>query len=451
MEYPLRRYAPSPWKGDAAPAPAQQPWRPLHGGHWLETRLFRGLITGLAAACTLLVVGPALAHGEADDLLPPEPGLRLGAAAAVGALHAREPLPSQGLRGFLLQGDAGQDRRGGHLEHATATASVRASAQLGASLSLGKHGSDPAHVEAAWLQWRQDLTDNAPGDARWWQLTAGRQRPALGRAMGQAGHFDRFGLMPLAKQATLNGDWIDDGVELGWRQQGTAGGWRADIGLWRGQVFPGGQGASPVPSVHLGWEQGPWSLDGWLARFTPTERGSLVQSLNGHSHNAPDCAPPLKNRVCFGGASTVAGASAVWDGVRSASGLPWTFTAAGWQRQETGQLESPNGLARYHGRTQGGWLQALWQGHAQWEAGVRLERIWATQSLQGAGASLLALETGVAAYQPAQRIGALLAWKPRPWARMGLEIGEERGVRASSPANASARTPYVMLRLVLQD
>lgn len=424
-----------------SPIPSRRP----HVDAW------SGLRNALALACTLLATGPALAHGEADDLLPPEPGLRLGVAVAVGALHASQPLPSQGLRGFLLQGDAGQDRRGGHLEHATATASVRATAQLGASLSLGKHGSDPAHVEAAWVQWRQDLADTAQGDARWWQVTAGRQRPVLGRAMGQAGHFDRFGLMPLAKQATLNGDWIDDGLELGWRQEGATGRWRADLGLWRGQVFPGGQGASPVPSLHLGWEHGPWSVDGWAVRFTPTERGSLVQGLNGHSHNAPDCAPPLKNRVCFAGTSTVAGASLIWDGERSAQHLPWTLTATAWQRQESGRLESPNGLAHYHGRTQGGWLQAVWHLHPDWEAGLRLERVWSRQNLQGPGARLLAAETGVSTYQPAQRIGTLLAWKPLPWARVGLELGQEQGVDARSPTGAVARTPYAMLRVVLKN
>jgi hypothetical protein len=33
-----------------------------------------------------------------------------------------------------------------------------------------------------------------------------------------AGHLDRFALVPLAKQASFGHDWIDDGVQLGWRR-----------------------------------------------------------------------------------------------------------------------------------------------------------------------------------------------------------------------------------------
>ncbi len=34
MKHPLSRFAPSPWKGDAAGAAG----RPLHGGRWLGAR-----------------------------------------------------------------------------------------------------------------------------------------------------------------------------------------------------------------------------------------------------------------------------------------------------------------------------------------------------------------------------------------------------------------------------
>jgi hypothetical protein len=328
------------------------------------------------------------------------------------------------------------------LEHGTLSADWRINDWLGTELVLGKHGSDAAHVESAWVQLRQDADD----DQSWWQLTAGRQRPALGAAMAQAGHLDSFGLMPLAKQVALNGDWIDDGLQLGWRQDGSAGRFSADAGLWRGQVFPGGQGASPVPSVHAGWAQGPWALDGWATSLRPTQRGSLVNSLAGHTHSAPVCTAGLKDVVCFAGRSTVAGASVVWQGAQSPLAWPLTLTASGWLRNEHGSLESANGLAAYSARNRGSWLQGMWSFDSQWQTGLRLERAWATQSLTGAGASLVAAETGLAAYQPASRQTILLAWSPRPNLSLGLELGRERAAHPTTAGSTTAR--FAMLRLV---
>ena len=87
-----------------------------------------------AALAVVLLCGCGLAHahGEADDALPPEPGVRLSAAAAVTWLDANKELPSQRLRGFLLQGDADTDRQGLNLEHATLGAAWRINDTLGA-------------------------------------------------------------------------------------------------------------------------------------------------------------------------------------------------------------------------------------------------------------------------------------------------------------------------------
>ena len=200
---------------------------------------------GLCASLAL-ASGAALAHGEADDALPPEPGMRLSAAAAVTWLDANKELPSQRLRGFLLQGDSGTDRQGLNLEHATLGAAWRLNDILGAELTVGKHGSDRAHVESAWVQARHD----ADGADHWWLLTAGRQRPALGGTLGQGGHFDRFALMPLAKQMATHGDWMDDGLQLGWRQDTGQRRLSADVGLWAGRVFPGG--VSPAAGAPFG-------------------------------------------------------------------------------------------------------------------------------------------------------------------------------------------------------
>ena len=90
------------------------------------------------------------------------------------------------------------------------------------------------------------------------------------------------------------------------------------------------------------------------------------------------------------------GASAV------AHGLAWpvTLTVNGWLRDERGSLESANGLGQYCAQNRGLWLQALWDIAPHWQTGLRLRRAWASQSLSGPGATLLARETGLTAHQP---------------------------------------------------
>jgi|GEM_PF-651463 len=397
---------------------------------------------GATFAWALLAVsGAAHAHGEADDALPADPGARLSAAVAITALDAKGELPSQRMRGFLLQGDAGTDRSGTTLEHATLGAAWRLNDTLGAELTVGQHGSDRAHVESAWVQARHD----ADGADHWWLLTAGRQRPALGAAMGQGGHFDRFALMPLGKQMATHGDWMDDGLQLGWRQDDGQRRLSADIGLWRGHVFPGGEGGPLVPTLHLGWGQGPWQWDGFAAWLKPERRGSTVSASAGHSHTAPECNATLKDVACFTGRGTLAGASAVWSGAQSALGWPVTFTATGWLRDEQGSLASANGVAQYRAQNRGAWLQALWDVAPRWQTGLRLERAWATQSLSGPGASLIATETGLAAYRPATRQAVVLAWMPNALVSLSAELGRERA--APPQGTGSASVGFAVLRL----
>lgn len=409
----------------------------------VPVHLLRKSLLSLALAA---LGGAALAHGEADDALPPEPGVRLSAAAAVTWLDANNELPSQRLRGFLLQGDTGPDRQGLNLEHATLGAAWRVNDTLGAELTVGKHGSDRAHVESAWVQVRHD----ADGADHWWLLTAGRQRPALGATMGQGGHFDRFALMPLAKQMTTHGDWMDDGLQLGWRQDDGRRRLSADVGLWRGRVFPGGASGPLVPTVHVGWGQGPWQVDGFAAWLKPERRGSSTNlSTNataGHSHTAPECNAALKDVACFSGRSTLAGASVVWAGAQAPVAWPVTLTASGWLRDERGSLESANGLGQHRAQHRGLWLQVLWDVAPGWQTGARLERAWATQRLTGPGASLLASETGLSAYQPASRQTVMLAWQPNPRITLSAELGRER---AAAPQGLGSRTVnFAALRLV---
>ena len=70
-----------------------------------------------AAALTAACAAPACAHLSVEDAIPGAEGVKLGASAALRALSAKDRLPSQGMPGYLLLGDPGEDARGGGLEH----------------------------------------------------------------------------------------------------------------------------------------------------------------------------------------------------------------------------------------------------------------------------------------------------------------------------------------------
>ena len=384
----------------------------------------------------LLLASQASAHGDTASAVPDEPGARIGLATALTWTDASQLLPSARLAGYLLQGDPGVDRRGSGLEHAVIDGGWRLNDTWAASLAIGKHDSDKAHIEAAWLQARRRTADSD------WLLTAGRQSPELGPVITAAGHLDRFSMVPLAKRMALNDDWIDDGLQLGWRSadaEGDAVQWSADAGVWKGQVFPGSASASAAPALHLGASRGDWHLDGFAARFSPQGRGAQISGVNGaHSHTAPLCNAALKQVICLDGSSAVAGASLRWDSPQ----WPVSVSAAGLMRRDSGALYSANGSAQYRGDNRGGWVDAVWRFHPRAQLGLRAERIDASHSLSGPGASLLSAEAGLNAYGPMRRTTLMLGWRLSDSVDLSLETGQENA------SGAAAR--FSLLRLVVK-
>lgn len=399
-----------------------------------KTRLVQHGKPLAAAALGLLLASQASAHGDTASAAPDELGVRLGLSAAVSQINASTVLPSARLAGYLLQGDSGIDRRGAQLEHAVAEVGWRLSDTWATSVAIGQHGSDQAHLEAAWVQARR------PTSSGNWQLTVGRQRPELGPVITQAGHLDRFALVPLAKRMAVNDDWIDDGLQLGWRSAGAADvRWSADAGVWKGQVFPGSSAASAAPALHLGASWGDWRLDGFAARFNPQGRGTQINNANGaHSHSAPLCNAALKQVICFDGRSDVAGASLRWDSHQ----WPVSVSTAGLVRRDSGSLSSANGSAQYRGDNRGGWVDAVWRFHPKAQLGVRAERIEASHSLSGSGASLLSTEASFSAYAPMRRNALMLGWRVSDNVDLHLETGRETAL------GAVAR--FSVLRLVVK-
>lgn len=364
----------------------------------------------------------AWAHGLVGDAIPNEVGARVGASLALSWLNADAAIPMATLPGVLLTGSSQENRDGFGLEHGVVDAGMRFNEHFGATLAIGWHGSDAAHIEAAWLEARRGNV----------QLGLGRNRVPLGPVITPAGHIDRFALMPLAKQAAFDGDWIEDGLNLRWRHGG-AGELEIDAGLWRAKAFPGVDDSNVAPALHIGGYLGNLRLDGFVARIKPEKRGtSIQQTSDGHSHAAPTCAESLTGLVCFDGSSDIGGVSARWH----AATLPLEVSLAGIIRRERGDLYSAIGDTDYSGDTRGGWIEAAWTLRPEWIVLLRSERLVAEHDLTGFGASLVARDAGFLPDPGATTRHALaLAWLPRKDMTLTAEIGSER---ADGDTNAYA-------------
>lgn len=225
------------------------------------------------------------------------------------ALGCRQQRARARLGGTLDLGDTPNDLRGGHLEHATLGLGVRLLPQLGANVTMGWHGNDQRHVETAWLH-AQPSADSPLS------LGAGRNRVPIGPVLRNAGHLERYGQMPLAKRATFNGDWIDDGINATWRPQarrcaGLAG--RGGCGAVESAALPGSTGSDWAPVLHLGARWGQASVDAFYSHLRPRGAAPTMQSTtSGHVHTAPACEASLRGITCFDGQVDLLGGNATW-------------------------------------------------------------------------------------------------------------------------------------------
>ncbi|MCX9155327.1 hypothetical protein OPU71_04240 [Niveibacterium sp. 24ML] len=393
----------------------------------------------LLALASAMLAGHAQAHGGGDALgIPAEPGWRAGLAIAGAWLGAEADtaLPAPALSGYLTSGETPSDRSGLGLEHATLDLAGRVAlgpASLGAAFAYGWHGEDGSHVETAWLnlQARTDAGIVAGG---------GRRRVPMGNAIDQAGNFDRFAQVPLAKRAILNDDWITDGALLGWqRDHAEVLPWltRLEVGAWKGEVFPGGPGAPAAPSARVQVSAGGWVFDAFVSHLEPQQRATRAQgSSTGHSHSQPDCSASLRFLSCFDGRVELLAGSARWQ-------TPWqgvSLAVSALLRDEQGDLYSENGDVLYEGQTWGGWFDAAWQIHPQFDAALRLETLHASHDLKGPGASLVARDANLLPYDAAQRGELSLGWSPYPKLTLRASVGQERV--------ASLDTRYGAFRLI---
>jgi hypothetical protein len=360
-----------------------------------------------------------LAHEVDADPLPLAPGWHLGAAAAAVVPFADARWPTAVWPGVLTTGIAPPDQRGGvRLEHATIAAAARFDERFGASLAVGLHDRDGAHLEAATLIGRHALGEEVL------EARVGRDLVRLGDAIDRAGHYDRFSQTPLAKRGVLDDRWIDDGVVLAWRGYRERGLRDIEAGLWRGRSFPGAAAGPAVPSlrVRLGWEHFDLQLAG--VHLQPQARGAAAQSAgaSGHSHGPLDCRESLQQRVCFDGTVEVLAASLQW----LPDDLPWSVTLAGLSRRERGTMYSTSGSAAQRTRLDGAWLDLVWRPTGYWTLAMRLERLVPDTRLEGTGTAALASEGGLAGGGPVSRATFAVLREVGESLQLSIEAGHER-------------------------
>lgn len=393
------------------------------------------MLTRLACAATLSCAAASSstwAHDVTADPIPGLPGWRMGAGLALSGLHASETIwPAARYQGVLGNGVTPASRRGGTLEHATLDAGLRLNDWLGATATLGKHGSDRAHFEAARLETRLPVEAD-------WRLSLGRDRVPMGDGVTGAGHFDRFALPPLAKRVMLGDDWIEDGANLRWLAGNPDGLVQvANLGVWRARTFPGAASGPAAPAAHVQLDWPDWRLDLFAAQARPQGRGTPVVSSNAvHSHSVPDCARDLTNLVCFDGRSRLGGFNLTW----APHGSTVQLRLAALLQQEHGRLASTVGWADYRGQTQAGWLEGIWRATPDWELASRLERLSTRQRLEGPGATDVAAAAGLVPNEPVSRAALALAWTGQTDLRLSLEAGQEQ--------QADLRGRWIGLRMV---
>ncbi len=327
--------------------------------------------------------------------------------------------PTAAWPGVLTTGSAPRDqRRGLRLEHATIDLSARWDERYGVHFAAGWHDRDSAHIEAAVLQAGFAVGADQLG------VRLGRDTVRLGGVIDGAGHFDRFGQVPLAKRGVINEQWIDDGVAVAWRRPDVDGLRTLEAGFWRGQTFPGGPDGRIVPSLHLhaGWGH----LDAHLAaaRLQPEGRGAAAQSAGstGHVHGTLDCATSLQQRVCFDGTVDLLGGSLQWE---PDSG-DWRLAVAALARRERGSLYSSSGDAMVKTRVTGGWADVAWRPTQRWTLAARLERLVPDNHLEGVGTQLLARESGLSGGGAVDRATLAVLFEPLQDVQLAIEGGQER-------------------------
>ena len=172
-------------------------------------------------------------------------------------------------------------------------------------------------------------------------LGAGRNRVPMGQVLTRAGHFDRYGQMPLAKRAAFNGDWIEDGVNAAWRPhlQGAMSWLQGiDLGLWRARRFPGSDNAAWAPVVHASAAWTSVQADAFYSRMQPKGAAPM--------YSAPTAATSTRRHSAMPACATSPASTAPWTWPGPAPPGPRRCRASSSPQQASGGAKAETSIPR---------------------------------------------------------------------------------------------------------
>jgi hypothetical protein len=330
-----------------------------------------------------------------------------------GYTHLSQDPTDYRIAGFGTGGEIGPGRRGFSLAETELGIAANVDPFLSGFVNLSVAPDNTIAVEEAYVQ---TLALGNGVTAR-----AGRFKVALGYLNEQHAHVWDFVDAPLAYQAFLGGQFIDDGVELRWLAP-------TDMYLefgahaGRGLSFPasdrGTNGVGVVSAfARIGGDIG--ASHSWRAGLSylttsPHERTQDDLDPDGHPTSS-----------LFSGDSQLWIADLVWKWAPNGNGTQrnFKFQSELFQRRESGTLlydiDGLNASGGYRATSRGGYAQAVYQFMPRWRTGLRFERLDSgTPTFDVAGVSLPQFDPN--------RTSALLEYGPSEFSRFRLQWSREQ-------------------------
>ena len=326
------------------------------------------------------------------------------------ASYSRDPA-TWALSGFLLDSEAGLPTEGLSLDETELAISANVDDKYYGfvAASINQTGNDTSlDLEEGYLE-----TLALPKGLK---IKAGRFLSDVGYLNPIHSHAWDFDDAPLAYTAMLNGAYKDTGVQVKWVAPTTL---FVELGteLMRGDSFPaagaahGGVGASTL-FVHIGGDVG--STSSWRAGLSrlsadASERSSMF-SLG---------------TAAFTGNSDLTIADFIWKWAKNGNprDLYYTVQAEYLHRNESGTLAvtttAATNLGLYDGTQSGYYVQGVYQFRPRWRAGIRYDRLEASNNVQVVGVNPLSVTHGPS------RVSVMSDFSNSEFSRLRLQINRD--------------------------
>lgn len=261
------------------------------------------------------------------------------------------------------------------------------------------HHRVASHIEEAFLE--------APGLAGGLQLRGGRFLSQIGYLNEQHPHSDDFVMRPLLHRAFLGGHYYDNGVRLNWIAP-TALYWRLGAEVFEGKRLASSSNAGRAGAFTLSsrWGGDLGRSSSWQAGLSTLRHRSGANGEAGEvEHHSGSGSPSgeehesTSHRAAFFGRQ-IDSVDLVWkwapDGNARARQLRLSAEFA--RARGVGDAADPASRSRQH---HAWYVSAVYRFHAQWEAGIRFDRL-----------NALALHDPVYEKASLEERSASLTWKP---------------------------------------